>query len=488
MIEFETVIGLEVHAELQTSSKMFCGCEVVDSTRAEANTAVCEICTGMPGTLPVINQRAVEFAIRVALALNCEIAQTSIFARKNYFYPDLPKGYQISQYELPLAHDGWLLIDTEDGEKRIRIRRVHLEEDTGKLTHRTGYSLVDYNRSGIPLLEIVSEPDLNSLDEVKSYSTSLRSLLRYLKVNSGDMEKGVIRFEANVSVRPIGSIILGTRTEIKNLNSFRSMVRAVAYEVERQSRMIASGKEVLQETVGWDETSGMTVTQRSKEEAHDYRYFAEPDLPPLEIDPTWIKKIRLDLPELPHEKKERFCSEYNLTSYTASVLTAEQSVADYYEKAVSSLPEIPPHKIANWISSDLFGLLNEAGMSIDESKVSPENLAELVGMVETGEINAHSGKIALHQMFKSGVGAAYFVEKQGLRQINNDEMILHFVEEVFISHPEQVKQYLEGKHTLREWFFGQVMRTSKGKANPSLLQSILNQALQNLETKHRELE
>jgi aspartyl-tRNA(Asn)/glutamyl-tRNA(Gln) amidotransferase subunit B len=488
MLRFEPVIGLEVHAELQTASKMFCGCAVVDSISAEPNTAVCEICTGMPGTLPVINKRAVEYALRVALALNCEIAEINVFARKNYFYPDLPKGFQISQYELPLAHDGWLFIDTEKGEKRIRIRRVHIEEDTGKLSHRPDYSLVDYNRSGVPLLEIVSEPDLNSLEEVKTYATSLRSILRYLKVNSGDMEKGVIRFEANVSVRPVDSEVLGTRTEIKNLNSFRAMTRAVDYEVERQSQIIVNGGKVLQETVGWDETAEVTVSQRGKEEAHDYRYFPEPDLPPLELDPTWVEEIRSHLPELPHLKTKRFITQYHLNPYTASVLTAERDVADYYEEAVSSASEIPASKIANWLSSDFFGLLNEKGISIDQCEVLPENLAELVRMVETGEINASSGKAVLSTMFERGERAASIVERQGLRQITDPALIHRTVEYVLHSNPEQVHQYLEGKHTIRQWFFGQVMRAMDGKADPSILQPILEEVLQDFEKGHRQLE
>jgi len=480
MSKFETVIGLEVHAELLTSSKMFCGCQVVDSTSAEPNTAVCEICTGMPGTLPVINKRAVEFAIRVALALNCAVSETSVFARKNYFYPDLPKGFQISQYELPLARNGWLMIDTEDGEKRVRVRRVHLEEDTGKLSHRPEFSLVDYNRSGVPLLEIVSEPDLRSLEDVKSYSTSLRSLLRYLKVNSGDMDKGVIRFEANVSVRPIGSSSLGTRTEIKNLNSFRSMVRAVDYEVKRQSQVIEGGGRVILETVGWDENLGVTVSQRGKEEAHDYRYFPEPDLPPLHLDRAWIDEIKESLPELPYAKMKRFVTEYNLTPYTASVLITEHDIADFYEKASNAAPEVLPSKVANWLSSDFFGLLNDAGLTIDQSKVEPENFAELVTLVETGEINASSGKTVLEQMFRSGEQASSIVEERGLKQITDPEIIRKFVEQILNSHPGQIKQYIQGKRTIEQWFFGQVMRAAGGKADPSLLRPILSEALQSL--------
>jgi aspartyl-tRNA(Asn)/glutamyl-tRNA(Gln) amidotransferase subunit B len=481
MSEFEPVIGLEVHAELLTSSKMFCGCEVVDSTSAEPNTAVCEICTGMPGTLPVINKRAVEFALRVALALNCEISQTSVFARKNYFYPDLPKGFQISQYELPLARSGWISIETEQGTKQVRIRRVHLEEDTGKLSHRPGFSLIDYNRSGVPLLEIVSEPDMHSLEEVKSYSTSLRSLLQYLEVNSGDMEKGVIRFEANVSVRPTGSGELGIRTEIKNLNSFRAMIRALEYEVKRQSQIIEAGGQVLQETVGWDEDLGVTVSQRGKEEAHDYRYFPEPDLPPLHLDHSWIEDIKAALPELPHVKRDRFKEDYQLSPYTAGVLTAEKQVADFFEQAVAASPTILPKNIANWISVDFFSLLNEANINIEQSQISPTNLAELVALVESGKINARSGKTVLVQMFRSGESASSIVEKRDLNQISDPEIIRDFVKQILNEHPDQVVQYIKGKRTIDQWFFGQVMRATGGKADPSLLRSILNKALQKLD-------
>ncbi|MEJ2014005.1 MAG: Asp-tRNA(Asn)/Glu-tRNA(Gln) amidotransferase subunit GatB, partial [Anaerolineales bacterium] len=357
----EAVIGLEVHAELLTRSKMFCGCAVVDSTVAEPNTSVCEICTGMPGTLPVINEQAVAYGLMVALALECEIPGRSVFARKNYFYPDLPKGYQISQYELPLAQNGSLLIDLPTGSKQIHIRRVHLEEDTGKLSHEADYSLVDYNRSGVPLLEIVSEPDMASLEEVKAYATSLRSLLQYLGVNSGDMEKGVIRFEANVSVRPAGSQRLNTRTEIKNLNSFRGMLRAVEYEIERQISALEAGEEIIQQTLGWDETAGVTVAQRSKEEAHDYRYFPEPDLPPLVIDRDWIRRLQAEIPELPRAKQQRYIAELKLPSYLAGVLSADRSVAEYFEAALEASPRVDPQKLANWLSVDLFSLLNEVG-------------------------------------------------------------------------------------------------------------------------------
>jgi aspartyl-tRNA(Asn)/glutamyl-tRNA(Gln) amidotransferase subunit B len=481
MPSFEPVIGLEVHAELSTLSKMFCGCPVVDSASAEPNSSVCEICTGMPGTLPVINQRAIEYALRVALALNCDIAETSVFTRKNYFYPDLPKGFQISQYELPLARNGWLAFETEDGDRRIRIRRVHLEEDTGKLLHREGYSLVDFNRSGIPLLEIVSEPDLRSTEDVKVFATSLRSILRYLEVSSGDMEKGAVRFEANVSLRPMGAEDLGTRTEVKNLNSFRAMVKALDYEIERQDQILAEGGEVKQETVGWDEVRGVTVSQRGKEEAHDYRYFPEPDLPPLHIDPAWIDRIRIELPELPGEKKVRFVSEYHLTPYTASILVEERSIADYYEAAATHDPGVSPMKIANWLTGEYFSLLNLAGIEIEQSKVTPQSFAELVAMVEREDINATSGKEVLELIFETGDSPVEIVESRGLAQLNDPQTIMNLVNQVLVENPKQVEQYLAGKTTISQWLFGQVMRAAGGRANPSIVKSSLNSALTSLD-------
>jgi len=477
MTSFEPVIGLEVHAELLTQSKMFCGCAVVDPTSAEANSSVCEICTGMPGTLPAINQRAVEYAVRVALALNCSIAETSVFARKNYFYPDLPKGFQISQYELPLATNGWIEIDASSSMKRVRIRRVHLEEDTGKLIHREQHSLVDYNRSGVPLLEIVSEPDLRSIDEARQYSLALRSLLRYLEVNSGDLEKGVMRFEANVSVRPPGSEDLGIRTEIKNLNSFRALSRAVEYEIDRQEALLLSGEPVVQNTVGWDEARQVTVSQRSKEEAHDYRYFPEPDLPPLHIDEEWIDQIRTALPELPAAKRLRFMAEYDLSAYAAGVLTAERSVADYYEAAVDSSRGTSPVKIANWLSSDLFGLLNEAAIEIGQSNVTPAALAGLVALVETSAISAASGKTVLEVLFKEGGSPESVVEKKGLAQVQDQAFIRPIVVQVLSDNPEQVAEYLEGKTALEDWFLGQVMKATQGKADPTAVRSELEAAL-----------
>lgn len=483
-MEFEPVIGLEVHAELETKSKMFCSCPVVDPTQTEPNIAVCPICSGMPGVLPVVNQRAVEYALRVALALQCEIAHTSIFARKNYFYPDLPKGYQISQYERPLATNGRLMILTSEGEREIRIRRVHLEEDTGKLTHihedGTAHSLVDLNRAGIPLLEIVSEPDMHSAEEVRAYAMTLRSILRYLEVNSGDMQKGIMRIEPNVSVRPKGSQEFSTRTEIKNLNSFRALERSVAYEIQRQSELLRLGELVVQQTLGWDESQGVTVIQRSKEEAHDYRYFPEPDLPPLVVEKKWIARIRAWLPELPADKRRRFMEQYGLNEYDAGVLVAEKAVADYYEQIVSSAPQAGPKMAANWLMGEFFSLLNQSGSDIEDTLVKPQALAELIEMVAAGEINQNTAKTVLADMFVSGKQAEQIVSERGLRQISDNELIAAMVSQVLVENGQQVQEYLEGKETISRWLFGQVMRKAKGRANPQVIQQELDRQLEEL--------
>lgn len=477
MMEFEPVIGLEVHAELQTRSKMFCGCAVIDPASAEPNESVCEICSGMPGTLPVINRRAVEYAIRVALALDCTIAETSRFARKNYFYPDLPKGYQISQYDLPLAQTGRLKTDVDGKLKSIRIRRVHLEEDTGKLAHRDGYSLVDFNRAGVPLLEIVSEPDMESVEDAAAYATGLRSLLRYLEVNSGDMEKGVLRFEANVSLRERGSESLGTRVEIKNLNSFRAMTRSIEHELRRQADVLTSGGKVIQQTLGWDEAAGSTVPQRGKEEAEDYRYFPEPDLPPLVVDPEWVGEIRSSLPELPLARRQRFISEYALSTYSADILVSGRATADYYEAAVRAAKEADPEAIANWLTGDLFALLNEAGSSLAEPPLSALLFAELVDLVEGGTINATSGKEVLAASFKAGKSPADIVSERGLEQQSDPLVLRGLVDQILQENPDQLQQYLDGKTSVSQWFFGQVMRATRGQADPQVVRRVLDEAL-----------
>lgn len=491
MNQYEPVIGLEIHAELLTQSKMFCGCRVVDSVTAAPNTAVCPVCLGMPGMLPVINKRAVELAMRVGLALNCRIQPHNVFARKNYFYPDLPKAYQISQYELPLARNGWLDLALPKGDgqpasdpekKRVRIRRVHLEEDTGKLTHLEGDqgSLVDFNRSGVPLLEIVSEPDMNTIEETRSYATKVRQILRYLGVNSGDLEKGVIRFEANISLRPSGSLEFGTRTEIKNLNSFRALGDALAYEIERQAAILTAGGKVIQDTMGWHEGRRQTFSQRGKEEAHDYRYFPEPDLPPLEIDEAWINEISRQLPELPDARRARYIADYGLSEYEADVLTEDRPVAEWFEAAIEAGGE--PGSIANWMLNVLFGQMNEHGQSIDQVIVRPEMLVGLIGLVDSAVINANTGKEVLAEMFTSGNSAQAIVDERGLAQISDEAQIAALVDQVLADNPEQVAAYLDGADKLRGWFMGQVMRASHGKANPRLVNQILAQKLARLQS------
>ena len=475
--QYEPIIGLEIHAEMQTASKMFCTCPVVDSTQAEPNIAVCPVCAGMPGLLPVANQRAVEYGIRVALALGCQINPCSIFARKNYFYPDLPKGYQISQYEEPLARHGMLQIRTSGGVRQIRVRRVHLEEDTGKLTHVDGASLIDLNRAGVPLLEIVSEPDIRSGEEARVYAESLRSILRYIGVNSGDMQKGVMRIEPNVSVRPVGTETFGTRTEIKNLNSFRALERGIAYEVERQIAILESGGQVRQETVGWDETSQTTFVQRVKEAEDDYRYFPEPDLPPLVVSNEWVQEIQASLPELPAAKSERFQNVYQLSEYDAALLVAEQATADYFEAAVKAAPQAAPKTVANWMAGELFGLMNQTGVEVTNLKVSPEGLGGLVKIIEAGVINHNTGKAVLAEMFESGLSAEKIVEARGLRQISDMDQIHSWVQSILQANSDEVKAFLGGKETLANWFFGQVMREAKGKANPQVVREELERQL-----------
>jgi aspartyl-tRNA(Asn)/glutamyl-tRNA(Gln) amidotransferase subunit B len=489
-MDYEAVIGLEVHAELLTASKMFCGCAVVDSTQAAPNTYVCPICAGLPGTLPVINAQAVYYALRVALALNCSIPPLNVFARKNYFYPDLPKGYQISQYELPLGVNGWIEIDTAAGPRRVRIRRVHLEEDTGKLAHSAArnsgsqggsaeYSLVDLNRAGVPLLEIVTEPDLHSPEDVKAYGVQLRAVLRYLGVNNGDMEKGVIRFEPNISVRPAGSSELRTRTELKNLNSFRALERGTQYEITRQIALWNSGGHVVQETRGWSEAEGRTLPQRGKEHAHDYRYFPEPDLPPLVLDPAQVEAVRAALPELPAARRLRFERDYGLSHYDAELLVEDLALADYFEQAVAAQPAETrqPKAIVNWLMGELFRLLNESGQTLSAARVPPAHLAALATLVAGSTITANTGKAVLETMFRTGRAPGEIVAEQGLAQVNDSSAIETLVEEVVAANPAELATYLAGKATVEQWFFGQVMRKLRGQGNPQVIRAALAAAL-----------
>ncbi len=473
-MQYEAIIGMEVHAELLTQSKMFCRCSA-DFFGAEPNTLTCPVCTGMPGVLPVINQKAVEYAIMTALALNCEITEASVFSRKNYFYPDLPKAYQISMYDLPLSENGWLEIEVDGNSKRIGIERVHLEEDTAKLFHVGGHSLVDFNRSGVPLMEIVSQPDMRSADEAHTYLTKLRQILRYLGVSSGDMEKGAMRCEANVSLRPVGSTEYGTKVEVKNLNSFRSVKLALDYEIQRQSRILNEGGRIEQVTMGWDEDRGVTVVQRSKEYAHDYRYFPEPDLPPLSTSREWVEEIRSKLPELPEARRDRFIVEYGLSAYDASLLTADKAVADYFEACVQTYPQAKT--VSNWITGELFRLLKETETSIEEVRITPAALAELLTLVEKDTINQNTAKAVLGEMFQSGRAAAEIVAERGLAQISDADELGRVIDEIIAVNPDEVAEYRAGKERLFGWFVGQVMKATRGKANPQLITELLKEKL-----------
>ena len=482
MAEYEAVIGMEIHAQLLTKSKMFCGCDAA-VFGAEPNTHVCPTCLGMPGVLPVINRRAVEQTIMVGLALNCQIAGTAVFSRKSYFYPDLPKAYQISMYDFPLCQHGWVEIDDPGGPegavKRIRIRRVHLEEETAQSIHAGDYSLVNLNRAGLPLIEIVTEPDIRTAEEARQLLIKLRAILRYTGVSTGDMEKGAMRCEPNISIRPIGTSDFGTKVEVKNLNSFRAAKLALDYEIARQTGVLDSGGMVRQVTMGWDERSGRTVEQRVKETSEDYRYFPEPDLPPLHPSEEWGGRIREKLPELPDARRERFIAEYGLSKRDASTLTDDREVADFFEEAVAIGKELDldPKMASNWITGELFRLLRVEDVDIDGCRVTPGGLAELIALVEQGTITANSAKVVLVEIFATGRTAAEIVKEKGLVQISDEDALEGIVNEVVGANPEQVAAYREGKGTLLQWFVGQVMRATRGKANPQMVVALLEEKL-----------
>jgi aspartyl-tRNA(Asn)/glutamyl-tRNA(Gln) amidotransferase subunit B len=482
MPNYQAIIGMEVHAQLLTESKMFCGCDAA-VFGAEPNTHVCPICLGMPGVLPVINRRAVEQTIMVGLALNCQIAETAVFSRKNYFYPDLPKAYQISMYDFPLCQHGWVEIDDphelEGTRKRIGIQRVHLEEETAKSLHAGDHSLIDFNRAGLPLIEIVTEPDIRTPEEARQYLIKLRTILRYLGVSTGDMEKGAMRCEPNVSVRLAGTSEFGTKVEVKNLNSFRSVKLALDFEIERQAQVLDSGDLVRQVTMGWDERRGRTVEQRAKETSEDYRYFPEPDLPPLRVSPAWVDQLHAALPELPDTRRDRFVADYKLARSEASVLTADRDVADFFEAAIVAGQEMDvlPKPLSNWMAGELFRLLRAEGLEISEARIRPEALAELVALIEKDSITANTGKTILAEMFKTGRPAAEIVKEKGLDQISDQEALARIVDEVLAANPDQVARYREGKGTLLQWFVGQVMRATRGKANPQVVMPLLQTKL-----------
>lgn len=483
MSEWKTVIGLEVHAELETESKMFSPCPVVDSVEAAPNTAVDPLSLGMPGTLPVINMRAMEYGIMVGLALNCHIPPVNQFARKNYFYPDLPKGYQISQYDRPLAVNGYINIECDDGTiKQIRVRRAHMEEDTGKLTHTMGGSLVDYNRAGVPLLEIVSEPDIACAAEAEAYARKLRSILRYLGVNNGDMSKGILRFEANVSVMQTSDTELRERTEIKNLNSIRNMVKAIDYEAQRQIQLYGSGATVKPATLGWDESAQKITVQRYKERADEYRYFPEPDLPIVEVSREWVEDLRQRLPALPDELQRRFIDELKLSAYDAAVLTAERSVAAYFQEIIDNGVDA---KIAsNWITTDLFRMMKARDIereSIDALPISAKNFAGLLTLVQSGAINQTTArKKVLAEMWNTGNTAKEIVDEKGLAQISDPDIIGAAVDEVIATNQEMVTRLLDGNDKVINALFGRVMGEMRGKADPGLARKILQSRIDSM--------
>lgn len=487
MVEYQPTIGLETHAQLLTVSKMFCGCAVspppgrgcAESAPATANSFVCPVCLGMPGSLPVINRRAVEYVILTGLALHCDIAAFSKFDRKNYHYPDLVKGYQISQFHLPLCRHGWLDVEVDGQVRRIGISDIHLEEDTGKLLHAQGQSLIDFNRSGVPLMEIVTAPDFTSTEEVQEYVLELRRILRYLGVNSGNMEEGAMRFEANVSLHPAEAAELGTRVEIKNLNSFKALLRALEYEIARQREVLMQGGTIDRETRGWNETEAVTYVQRSKEFADDYRYFPEPDLPPLHISQEWMEQIRSQLPELPRARRLRFISEYRLPPYDAALLTEDRATAEYFEQAVSARGshDTEPKVIANWIIGELFHLLNAANLDIASCRASPGQLVELLALLERNVINITTAKHVLSVMFETGAGARDVVAQQGLGLIADQDQLIPIIDQVVSANPDAVSQYRRGKETVLRFLIGQVMKASRGKADPKLAAELLRERL-----------
>jgi len=480
--DFEVVIGLEVHAQLLTKSKMFCSCST-DYAYAAPNTHVCPICMGMPGVLPVINQQAVAYTIMTALALNCTIPEYSKFDRKNYPYPDLMKGYQISQYDVPLSKDGYLTIEHKGQTKRIGITRVHLEEDTARLLHYGGYSLVDINRSGTPLMEIVSEPDIRSPEEARLYMQNLREILVYLGVSSGRMEEGSLRCDANISVRPRGQQKLGVKTEVKNMNSFRSVERALAYEAQRQIELLRTGQPILQETRGWIETKGITVAQRSKEYAHDYRYFPEPDLPPLLISRAWVEELRAQLPELPDARRVRYMDEYGLSAQDANILTEEKALGDYFERVVTASQtddrKARAKAAANLVLNDVVRLLKANSISIEESRLSPAASANLLDLLDKERITGRQAKEVVEEAFTSGKMPETIVKEKGIEPPINDQGVLNrIIEEVIANNSKAVNDYRAGKTNALKTLIGQVMNQTRGQAKADIVSTLLKAKLE----------
>ncbi len=489
-MDYETVIGLEVHVQLLTQSKMFCSCRA-DYQNAPVNSRVCPVCLGLPGTLPVINKKAVEYTIMTGLALGCEIPDLTKFDRKNYPYPDLMKGYQISQYDMPLAMNGHLDITADGQDRRVRVERVHLEEDVSKLQHVNGgkgdaHSLVDVNRSGVPLMEVVSHPDMRTPEEARSYLTKLHSIIQYLGVSTANAQDGSFRCDANISLRPVGQNEYGTKAEIKNMNSLRSVFLALNHEVDRQRKLLDAGERVVQETRGWSEERNVTYSQRSKEEAHDYRYFPEPDLPPLVVDRAWVEEIRNRIPELATQRLTRFTQQYGLPDYDARLLTNSKAMADFYEQAagLSSLGGEESGKFAksvsNWMLGDLSRLLHLNDMEIDESPVTPEHLAELIGLVDRGTVSVSLAKTVLEEAFDSGDSPTRIVEKKGYTQISDASAVESAVGQAIDANPQAVADYMGGKESAAKFLVGQVMKITKGQAKPDLVNQLVAEGLEKL--------
>lgn len=474
-MEFEAVIGLEVHAQMLTETKIFCSC----STKfgAAPNSHACPVCLGMPGVLPVLNKKVVEFAMKMALATNCAINPENSFARKNYFYPDLPKGYQISQFAYPLAEHGYITIGANGDQNKIGITRIHMEEDAGKLIHddNNPVSYVDLNRTGVPLIEIVGEPDIRSPEEAAEYLRRLHEILVYLEICDGNMEEGSFRCDANVSIRPVGQQELGTRTELKNMNSFRNVQRALEYEIKRQQYLVENGQKITQETRLWDDAQGVTNPMRSKEEAHDYRYFPDPDLVKVEVDEAWIAEIRSTMPELPQARRERFVHEYQIPAYDAGVLTADRALAEYYEEVVKLCGK--PKQASNWVMGDLLKFLNEDKRDIRQCPVSAKSLAGMISLIEEGVISGKMAKDVMEQMYKTGHPPQDIIKEKGLVQITDEGELSKTIIAIIDANPQQLADYRGGKEKLFGFFVGQVMKATQGKANPQLVNELLKKML-----------
>jgi aspartyl-tRNA(Asn)/glutamyl-tRNA(Gln) amidotransferase subunit B len=477
-MEYEPVIGLEVHAQLLTQSKIFCTCSTLFG--GEPNTLTCPVCTGLPGSLPVLNKKVLEFTLRAALATHCRVAPYCQFARKNYFYPDLPKGYQISQYELPLASDGYIDIHSDGQKKRIGIIRIHMEEDAGKLLHdlsteRGAHSYVDFNRTGVPLIEIVSAPDIRTPEDASAYLRKLRAILMFLDICDGNMEEGSFRCDANISLRPKGQQAFGVKTELKNMNSFRNVQRALDFEIRRQTALLDQGERIIQETRLWDAAKGVTSSMRGKEEAHDYRYFPDPDLVPMVIDPEWVESVRSSLPELPEAKKERFLRDYGIPGYDAEVLTTSKPLANYYEACLRVYNK--PKGVSNWIMSELLRELKRDEREIEDCPVSAPHLAEMLKMIDDGIISGKIAKSVFEEMYRSGKQAEEIVKEKGWVQVTDSSEIERIVEQVLSANPKEVDAYRKGKEKLFGFFVGQVMKATQGKASPQRVNDLLKKKL-----------